>query len=217
MTKKLPGRALSTEIGFISDVRLVNNFCDKNDYPACLNPTLSDLARRVESSDRNFPGVPRKVTKRDVSEAFKRVATHPDCVSILRTEFPGIELGLARDIVFLWLALPFGWSASPGYFQTCARLITKLHCTHYSPSPTAGHLPFVSHMFVDDAMIVDVDFPGRLGQSVAAWGDCCIKVLGEWSVSQDTKDIEGQRGDSAILLGFHVSVGENEFIFLMRM
>ena len=99
VTKKLPDRTLSTEMRLISDVRLFNNFCDKNDYPGCVNPTLSDLAVRVESLARNFPGVPRKVTKRDVSEAFERVATHPDCVSILRTEFPGAELGFAHDVV----------------------------------------------------------------------------------------------------------------------
>ena len=185
VTKKLPDRTLSTQMRLISDVRLVDNFCDKTDYPTCLNPTLADLAKRVESLDRNFPGIPRRVTKRDVSEASKRVATHPDCVSILRTEFPGSELGLARDIVFMWLSLPFGWSASPDYFQTCARLIAKLHCAHYSPSPLAGHIPFVSHMFVDDAMIIDVDFPGRLEQSAAAWEECCTVVLGDGSVSQD--------------------------------
>ena len=129
---------------------------------------------------RNFPGVPRRVTKRDVSEAFKRVSTHPDCVFILCTEFPGNELGLAHDIVLFWLALPFGWSASPGYFQTCARLITKLHCAHRSLSPVTGNFPFISHMFVDDAMLIEVDFPGRLEQSLNALGVVLRNGVGVW-------------------------------------
>ena len=206
VTKKLPGRTLSTEMRLISDVRLVNNFCDKNDYPACENPTLADLVQRVEMLDRNFPGVPRRVTKRDVSEASKRVSTHPGCVSISCTEFPGKDIGLAHDIVFFWLALPFGWSASPGYFQTCARVIAKLHCAHRPLSPVTGSFPFISHMFVDDAMIIEVDFPGRLEQSVNARESCCEMLLGAGSVSEDKKRIEGERSESAILLGFHVNV-----------
>ena len=99
-TKKLPGRTISTEMRLISDVRLVNNFCDKTDYPACENPSLADLAQRVEALDRNFPGVPRKTTKRDVNEPFKRVATRPDCAAIFRTEFPGSEIGVPYDVIF---------------------------------------------------------------------------------------------------------------------
>ena len=203
-TKKLPGRTLSTEMRLISDVRLINNFCDKNDYPACENPSLVDLAQRVEALGRNFPGVHRKTTKRDANEAFKRVATHPDCAAILRTEFPGSELGPPYDVIFFWLALPFGWSASPGYFQTCARLITKLHCAYRPLSPSAGNFPFVSHMFVDDDMLIEVVFPDRLEQSANAWEHSCDMVLGTGSVSMKMK-IEGEWLDEAILLGFHVN------------
>ena len=119
-TKKLPDRALSSEIRLISDVRLIGNFCDKSDYPSRINPSLMDIASRVESLDRNFPGAPRRVAIRDVGDAFKRVAAHPDCASILCTEFDGADLGFPRDIAIFCLALPFGQSASPGYFQACA-------------------------------------------------------------------------------------------------
>ena len=72
----------------ISDARLVSNLCDGNDYPTCVSPSAPGIAQRVEFLDRNFPGLPRLVTKRDVNDALKRVETHPGCVSILRTEFP---------------------------------------------------------------------------------------------------------------------------------
>ena len=37
-------------------------------------------------------------------------------------------------------------------------------------------------MFVEDAMVIDVDFPDRLEQSANAWEHCCEMVLGGWSV-----------------------------------
>ena len=206
VTKKMPDRTLSTDMRLISDVRLINNFCDKEDYPQCINPSLEDIATRVEYLDRCFPGVPRRVTKRDVNDAFKRVATHPDCVSILCTEFPGSELGLEFDLVFFWLALPFGWSASPGYFQNCARLVTLLHCMRKPVSPLTGLLSFASLMFVDDAMLIDVDLPGRLEQSAQVWEHCCEMVLDHDSVSDKKKVVEGTWEEEHILLGFHVNV-----------
>ena len=206
VTKKMPDRTLSTDMRLISDVRLVNNFCDKVDYPPCINPSLEDLATRVEYIARCFPGIPRRVTKRDVNDAFKRVATHPECVSILCTEFPGGELGLDFDLIFFWVALPFGWSASPGYFRNCARLITLLHCLHKPVSPLTGLLSFASHMFVGDAMLIDVDLPGRLEQSARVWEHCCEMVLDFESVSDKKKEVEGTWEEEHILLGFHVNV-----------
>ena len=94
----------------------------------------------------------------------------------MRTEFPGKEMGLEYDLVFLRLALPFGWSTSPGYFQACAGLVTYLRCLRKPMSPIDGRLAFSSHMFVDDAMIVDVDLPDRPGQSARFRGHWCEQV-----------------------------------------
>ena len=134
VAKMLPGGTLSADMRLISDVRLINNFCDKSDYPSCVNPSLVDIARRAGCLERNFSGATRRVTKRDVIDAFKRVSTHPDCASILCTEFPGADLGLPQDII-VFSALPFGRSASPGYFQACARMVTKLHPAYQPASP----------------------------------------------------------------------------------
>lgn len=55
VTKKMPGRTLSTEMRLIQDVRSVSIFCDKADYIRCANPTPEDLAARVKYMDRRFP------------------------------------------------------------------------------------------------------------------------------------------------------------------
>ena len=190
----------------ISDVRLINNFRDKADYPACENPSLVDLAQRVEFLERNPPDIPRRATQSDANEAFKRVATHPDCVSILRTEFPGDELCLPNDVVLVRLELPFGWSASPGYFQSCDRLITKLHCEYRPVSPLTGNIPFVSHMFVDDAMIIDVDFPDRLEQSSNALGEILRDGFRRTASQRQEKTNRRTMGYLFHFLGFHVNV-----------
>ena len=111
------------------------------------------------------------------------------------------------DLIFMRLALPFGWSASPGYFQACARLITALHCLHKPVSPSTGALAFPSHMSVGDAVIIEVDLPGMLEQSARVWGQCCIAVLDSWSVSDKKKEAECTWEEEHILLGSHVNVG----------
>ena len=55
-------------------------------------------------------------------------------------------------------------------------------------------------------MIVDVDFPKRLGQSANAWGHCCDTGLGNGPVSEKKKRIDGAWVEESILLGFHVNV-----------
>ena len=191
VTEKMPDRTLSADMRLIPDVRLVNNFRDKEDYPQCAHPTLTDLATRVAYLDRCFPGVPRRVTKRDVVDAFERVSTHPDCVAILRTEFSGQGLGLEYDLIFMWMALPFGWSSSPGYVQASAGPVAFLHCLRKPVSPIDGSLAFASHMFVDGAMIIDVDLPDRLEQSARVWDQFCETVLDDGSVSGKKKEVEG--------------------------
>lgn len=94
------------------------------------------------------------------------------------------------DLIFMWLAFPFGWSASPGYFQACAGLIAFLHCLHRPVSPIDGFHTFASHMFVGDAMIIDVALPARLDRSARAWGHCFESVSDTGSVSDRQKMVE---------------------------
>lgn len=111
------------------------------------------------------------------------------------------------DLISMWLALPFGGSASPGYFQDFAGLITSLHCLHQPVSPIMGSLAFASHMFVDDAMIIEVGLPGRMDQSARVWAQCCVTVLDSGAVSDKKKRAEGTWGGGThIFLGFRVNV-----------
>ena len=65
LTKKLQGGTFQTEMRLISDVRLPSNFCDKDDYLVRVNPTLAEIATRVEFLDRFPPvfldGLPREM------------------------------------------------------------------------------------------------------------------------------------------------------------
>ena len=174
-------------------VGLIINFCEKSDYPQCANPSLSDVATRIEFLDRRCPVIHRRVTKRDIVDASKRAPAHPYFSAILCVEFEGSDLGPPGDIVFMWTVLLFGWSAAPGYFQCCARLISLLHCLHKPVSPITGARTFSSHMYVDDVMVVEVDLPQRFAQSADVVANCCNMVLGASEVREreKKKKIEG--------------------------
>ena len=120
VANKMPADAISAEMRLIPDVRLINNYFGESDFRQCTNSPLADISDRVEVMGRFLPGKPRRVTKCDIDDSFNRVFKRPDCAANLRTEIDGVDSCLPQDIVFLWLALPFGWSASAGYFQPCA-------------------------------------------------------------------------------------------------
>ena len=72
-----------------------------------------------------------------------------------------------------------------------ARIITKIQCAYQPVSPSIGYIPFASHMFVGDAMIIAVGFPKRIAQSVIAFGCSRDTVSRQWSVI-DTKKIDDE-------------------------
>lgn len=105
-----------------------------------------------------------------------------------------MEFGL----VFIWWAFPFGWSESPGYFRACAGLITFLRFLHNPMSPITGLLTFASHMSVGDAIIIDVDFPWRLGRSDKVREQCYEQVLDVGTVRDKRRryNVAGRRNAS---------------------
>ena len=86
---KSHGRTISADVGVISDLRLTNLFCAKEDYPDAHLTNMVEIAERDVSSERTWPQTEAVGCKRDIGAAFKRVRTHPDMCIILRTEFQG--------------------------------------------------------------------------------------------------------------------------------
>ena len=45
----------------------------------------------------------------------------------MRTEFPGGFIGRPRDLVLLYMAMPFGWNGAPANFAIFGDAIACLH------------------------------------------------------------------------------------------
>ena len=134
--KKLPDRSISKDFRIISDLRYTNLFRMKSEYPDVQVTDIIQLAERAVSVKRKWSGLLSRCTKRDIDSAFKRIRVHTDMSLILCAEFrerfftaarTGEEKETEESIIFLYLVLPFGWRASPGYFSLVGNAITRAH------------------------------------------------------------------------------------------
>ena len=120
------------------------------------------------------------------------------------------ELDLADDhetIIFLYLVLPFGWRASPGYFSKIGEAITVAHQQYASGVPDRdGADPFTSQLFVDDAIFIEPCLGARREMVIECWENVCRGLLGEDAINDAKMKVEGQWSHTHILLGFEVNV-----------
>ena len=208
--KKLPGRTLSGDFRIISDLRLPNLFCDKDDYPPVKMADISQISERAVAMKLKWPHVTIMCNTRDIDAAFKRVKVHPDMSVILGTEFSAQKLGMEdgeSSVLFLYLTLPFGWRASPSYFSQVGEGVTLAHRAFISSEPKRGGADYFSSLlFVDDAIFVEPVIGGRREMVISCWGNICRRILGATAVNKDKVDLEGEWKTSHILLGFEVDV-----------
>lgn len=104
---------------------------------------IEDIAERIIRLCRSYPGVNISYTKRDVKSDFKPIRIRPDGVKLFSTEFHGRFFGLSSSVVAFYMALPLGWSGSPGCFAQIALAIPKWHNAHAQTCPeTSGEESF---------------------------------------------------------------------------
>ena len=208
--KRLPDRTLSTDFRIISDLRYTNLFCDKSDYPEVRVTDMEKIAERLVALEMRWPGLRTLCNKRDIDSAFKRIRVHPDASEILRTEFRAELFGIDdpdATLIFLYLVLPFGWRASPGYFSRLGEGISTSHREYQSGHPERdGKDHFDPLLFVGDAIFIEPSLGHRQEMVVGCWEYICKKLLGASAVNDEKKDIEGSWQETHILLGFEVNV-----------
>ena len=183
----------------------------KTDFPEVKVTDIERIAEKVIAMKMRWPGLPIICAKRDIDSAFKRVRVHPDACAVLRAEFSTKHLGLAGndDTALFYLALPFGWRASPGYFSRIGEGITKAHQQYASGCPERdGADPFSSQLFVDDAIFIEPTLGERYKLVVECWEHVCVRLLGPGAVNADKIQLEGQWGSTHILSGYEVNVDE---------
>lgn len=117
VAKKLPDRAISTDVRIISDLRLANLFCDRENYQEIHLSDIDEIASRDITIKRTWPNAQVVCCKRDIDAASNRVRTRRDMRVLLRAEFSGRYFEIDGNILFSHIAIPFRWRCMPAYFS----------------------------------------------------------------------------------------------------
>ena len=175
--KKLPDRTMSDDFRIISDLRLPNLFCEKDDYREVKKADIRQIAERAVAMKLKWPNLKILRSKRDIDAAFRRVKVHADMIDILRTEFSATKLGIEDNeatVMFLYLTLPFGWRASPSYFSQIGEGITIAHHPFISQGENRDGADFPSSLlFADDAIFAEPDLGRRKEMAISFWDHIC--------------------------------------------
>ena len=201
--KRNPDRTISSDRRVIADLRRVNlNFPSSQYYPVRV-PTAGDIARMIVILRTQFPDIETRLTKRDVAAAFRLLRLHPALCLLMVTELPGRFFKMkGQDIVLIYLVMPFGWNGSPAHFAVFGDAITAAHCAHgIADHPELSQLPFLSRMYVDDGIFVELRQPVRMQTSTLVWEKFTRGLLGRSSINLDKMKEEGQWSNRHIILG----------------
>ena len=137
--------------------------------------------------------------------AFRRILLRPDLIHIVTTDIPGDRLGRTTDIFTGHLAMPFGWVASPAFFEIHTDAITAIH-SYVRPrqSLLSGEERFTSSIYADDCMLIECPVGNRLSACASCWEWSCQQILGDDSINNEKKGPECHWSQKHTLLGFEV-------------
>ena len=111
--RRPPGRTFSEKARTLSELRRANlGFDTAEFFPNCL-PGVKEITERVLRKQRQFPGAHVAICKRHIGNSPERVPLHPDYSAIFCRQFDAESSHTDEDITLAWMALPFGFSASP--------------------------------------------------------------------------------------------------------
>ena len=113
--KRKPDRSFSEEFRTISDLRRINLWLDKKDTFPVWVPGIPLIIERIMMLKNRYTGMKIRIDKRDISQAFRRVAIHPDCSRIFAHSFLKDDTGSKYNCSVGFLSLPFGFLASPSF------------------------------------------------------------------------------------------------------
>ena len=121
MAKQNMDRTMSDEDRFCHDLRFpVNEGTPADTLPAVVLNTHREVARQALRLASQYPGIPRRLAKRDVKSAFKLFWVHPGDSENMATDLPGSAAGFADSLVAVYLVFTFGWKGSPAAWQCWA-------------------------------------------------------------------------------------------------
>ena len=144
-----------------------------------------------------------RIAKRDISSAFRMVAVHPDCSRIFAHAFLKGDLGSQYDCTVGFRSLPFGFLASPAYFDLVTTTLQLIHQGHSAKEESwCGSEPYKAFLYIDDGIFVDAELGSRSQDCIHLWETIAGKILGEDCINREKALAEGEWNEEALLLGF---------------
>ena len=134
------------------------------------------------------PGLLAFYSKNDVSEAFRLIWLAIEMYGLFASSIPRWVLGLGLGQFYcVLLALSFGSTISPGFFDYFSKAIAMAHSSFAPPEPHRNAaLAFISFVLVDGAVLMGVREGLCLLWSVMVCHWPMRMVLGVFSVNEDT-------------------------------
>ena len=142
-------------------------------------------------------------SKHDVSEAFRLVWLAIEMCGLFATSIPRWVLGLGLGNFYcVLLALSFGSTISPGFFDYFSKAISMAHSSFAPPDPARnGVLAFVNFVLVDDIVLMGVREGLSLIWSVMVCQWAMRMALGTFAVNETKGQEEAPWEQKKILWG----------------
>lgn len=201
--KMLPDRSVSSEKRVVHDQRTINAGTSKWFHPPALQPSHSQVARRVIWARSQCPGVPILLSKKDISGAFRLLWVSPGDVELFAGDLPWqpfkafghepeAEPPVQGDVTVIYLVSSFGFSGSPGEWTMWGRATEEYHRSHKPRLPRRDmSFGFDSKVLVDDCVLVEPWVGFRPWISSEVFEDGVRSLLGDKAVNLDKDKIEG--------------------------
>eukprot|EP00435_Cladocopium_sp_Y103_P076123 s50_g77.t1 len=201
--KLLPDRTVSTEKRLVHDQRMINLGTTKFLHPPAVQPTHTQIARRILWTKARNPNVPILMAKKDIAGAFRLLWVAPEDAELFGGDVPWKSEGFPDDaewaggdvlgVTVIYLVSSFGFSGSPGEWGVWGRATEEFHRAH-CPEVTRRDLAigFDSKVLVDDCILVEPQIGLRPWVSAEVFEDGVTQMLGAAAINRDKDVIEGE-------------------------
>ena len=125
--KKKPDRTISTDRGAIADMGRRNVGFPVSQYYPVRAPSVESVARLLASMTTPLPGLSTQMANGDIASAFRLLRLRPSLPLLMCTELAGGILGCSRNLVLIYLAMPFGRVGAPANFAIFGGSVTRIH------------------------------------------------------------------------------------------
>ena len=152
--KRNPDRTISTDRRAISNMRRIAVGFPPTQYYPVRSPSIESIARLLVTMAVSFPGLDIQMAKRDIAAEFRLLRLHPALSLLMCAELPGGFLGYSRDLVLIYLVMPFGRNGAPANFAIFGDAITCIRAKFGMGRPDwLLPTPFLSKLYVGDGLL----------------------------------------------------------------